>query len=137
MSEKRCPALRVFSGRLRRFASEGPARFKWFLASDEFSQRFNSIPPQLRRRAIQAIADAEARVHDGLPPPVKAKRMGDGPKCNWKDPALRAKLARVYAICGDDHDKAGRMMRITAGAARIAKGRFLGAHATLPLAQAA
>lgn len=137
MSEKRCPALRVFSGRLRRHASEGPKRFQWFLASNEFSQRFNSIPPQLRRRAIQAIADAEARVHDGLPPPVKAKRMGDGPKCNWKDPALRAKLARVYAICGEDHDKAGRMMRITAGAARIAKGRVLGAHATMPMAQAA
>lgn len=137
MSEKRCPALTALSGRLRRFASEGPARFKWFLTTDEFSQRFNSIPPHLRRRAIQAITEAESRAHDGLPPPVKAKRMGDGPKCNWKDPALRAKLARVYAICGDDHDKAGRMMRITSGAARIAKGRFLGAHATVSLAQAA
>lgn len=130
-------AVTALSKRMRRFASEGPARFKWFLASDEFSQRFNSVPPQLRRRAIQAIAEAEAMVHDGLPPPVKRKRMGDGPKCNWKDPALRAKLARVYAVCGDDHFKAGRMMRITADAARIAKGRFLGAHATVPLAQAA
>lgn len=137
MSEKRCPALTAFSGRLRRFASEGPARFKWFLASDEFSRRFNDIPPQRRRRAIQAIAEAEARVHDGLPPPVKAQRMGDGPRCNWKDPALRAKLARVYAVCGTDHEKAGRMMRITADAARRASGRLLRVHATIPLADAA
>ncbi len=134
---KHCPALMTFAKRMRRFAAEGPKRFQWFMASDEFSQRFNSIPPEFRRRAIQAIAEAEACVHDGLPPPVKRRRMGDGPKCNWKDPALRAKLARVYAICGDDHDKAGRMMRITADAARIAKGRVLGAHATLPMAQAA
>ena len=72
-----------------------------------------------------------------MPPPVKAKRMGDGPKCNWKDPALRAKLARVYAICGDDHEKAGRMMRVTTSTARNAKSRILGVHATLPMSQAA
>lgn len=133
---KRCPALRALSNRMRHVAQEGPAAFRNFLASDEFRKRFDSIPPPLRRRTIQAIVEAEAFVRDPLPPPVKAKPMGDGKRRNWRDPAQVAKLAKVYAVCGDDHEKAGRMLRVTTATARLAKKRYLDVAAT-PMAQAA
>lgn len=125
---------------LKRHAQSGNVnRFQAFIVSDAFAQAMVDVGPRLRQNLLRVYAEysaeCDARAH--LPPPVKARRMGDGPKCNWKDPALRAKLARVYAVCGDDHEKAGRMMRITADAARMAKGRVLGAHATQTLAIAA
>lgn len=113
---------------LKRHAQSGNVtRFQAFIASDEFAQAMVDVGPRLRQNLLRMYAEyageCDARAH--LPPPVKSRRMGDGPKCNWRDPALRAKLARVYAICGDDHEKAGRMMRITTGAARLAKKRNL------------
>ena len=104
-SNKRSPVLQALSHRLRRFAKQGPAKFQGFLASGEFRERFNSVPPALSRRAIQAIVEAEALCarHDPLPPAVKAKPMGEGKKRSWTDPAQHAKLVQAYAIAGDDN----------------------------------
>ncbi len=132
MSDNRCPKVTALSCRLRRFAKEGPAKFKWFLATDEFAKRFNEVPPHQRRRAIQAIAEAEAIVHDGLPPPVKPQRMGDGRR-RWT-PAALARLAQAYAKANGDHEKAARIFRCTTGAARLAKQRYLDVATPLSLA---
>ena len=91
--------IQPFSHRLRSMAKEGPARYQRFLASDEFRERFNAVPPSLRRRAIQAIIDAEilcAR-RDPLPPPVKPKAYVDAGKPRWQDPVQQARLRAAYA----------------------------------------
>lgn len=125
MASKDCPPLRALSTRLRTEARQGPAKFQAFLAGSEFHERFNSIPPQHRRRAIQAITEAEAIIHDGLPPPVKPQRIGDG-RLRWS-PAAIAKLAQAYARAKGDHEKAARIFRCSTGAARLAKRRYIDA----------
>ena len=131
---KRCPALQALSHRLRSEAREGLTRFDRFLAGDEFRRRWDSIPARLRRRAVLAISQAADMIPDTLPRPVKALPMGEGKRCNWADPRQRARLRQVYAKCGDDHEKAGRMLRVTADAARLARKRYLDAAPTLRMA---
>ncbi len=132
-------ALNTFAHRVHFIARNGPAAFQAFLASNEFAERWALIPGRFRRRAIQSILDAEvvASRLDRVPPPVKAPRMGDGRKMNWKDPATVARLRAAYARAGEDHELAGRILRITAGAAKMAWRRLIVAPATAPLREAA
>ncbi len=119
-----CPALQALSRRLRKQAKAGAAEFERFLGSSEFQKRWSEVPIHRRRRAVVALAKAQSIIPDGLPQPVKAQRMGDR-RVNWADLAQRAKLVKAYAVCGNDHDKAGRMLRVTADCARLAKKRYL------------
>ena len=140
MSTRRCPALQALSHRLRVHAKLGPAAFERYLLTPEFRNRFNSIPQDLWRRAMRAIAEAEALCakRAPLPPPVKPRADANaGKRGRWQDPAAQAKLRAAYAKAGNDHDIAGRILRITADAARRAKQRYLDAPATLGLQKAA
>lgn len=119
-----CPALQALSRRLRKQAKAGVAEFERFLASSEFQKRWSEVPIHRRRRAVIAMAEAQSSISDGLPEPVKAERMGDR-RMNWSNPDQQALLARAYATYGSDHVKAGRMLRVTADCARLAKKRYL------------
>lgn len=130
------PGLKIFARELRIAAKRGPKHYVAYLASDVFEKRFKAIPPSGRRRAIQVMGEVEilAVRHDGLPPPAKPQRRSIPV---WSDPAQRQKLADAYLVAGDDHEKAARILGCTAAAARLARKRHLGAHATLPAARAA
>ena len=60
------------------------------------------------------------------PRPIDAKRTQ---KVNWRDPAMRAKLANAYARAGGDDEKAARILGVSLGSARLAKKRHLDAAA--------
>jgi hypothetical protein len=121
---------------LKRHAKAGDVdSFRAYIRSDEFAQAVVGVgsgmrPILLRQYAIYA-AECEARTKLPLPKP---KRRAVS---RWQTPAAQASLARAYAVAGDDHEKAGRILGCTAGAARLARKTYLVAPATALLQKAA
>lgn len=120
------PKVQALSRCMRLHAQYGPAAFQKFLSTAEFDRLWAAVPRDQRRRAIIAMKEAEAVAffNDGLPAPAKPKRR---PTSRWLTPAARAQLAQAYRVANGDHEKAGRLLGCTAGAARLAKKRHLDA----------
>ena len=59
---------------------------------------------------------------------VKAKRIDARrvEKVDWRDPAMRRKLADAYAQAGGDDEKVARTLGVSVGSARLARKRHLG-----------
>ena len=72
----------------------------------------------------KASTTCEAKASHPLvePRPIDAKRVE---KSNWSDPAMRAKLARAYAVAAGDDERAARILGVSFGSARLAKKRHL------------
>ncbi len=125
--------LRLITAALMGYARNGDIDgLRAYVRSDAFKASFNGLDPELRQTAMRSfgMADAlcEARARHPLvhPKPIDARRAQ---KVNWSDPARRAKLAEVYAVTGDDHEKAARILGVSPGSARLAKKRYLDASA--------
>jgi hypothetical protein len=103
-----------------------------YVRSDAFIASFNGLDPERRQTAMRSFGRAEAlceaRAPHPLvhPQPIDARRAQ---KANWSDPARSAKLAEAYAVAGGDHEKAARLLGVSPGSARLAKKRYLDAHA--------
>jgi hypothetical protein len=101
-----------------------------YVRSDAFLAAFGGLDPGHRQTAMrchfraEALGEAKARHPLVQPRPIDAKRIQ---KVNWRDPAMRAKLAAAYATVGGDDERAARMLRVSLGSARLAKKRHLDA----------
>lgn len=109
---------------LKRHADAGNVdAFRAFIRSDEFANAMIGVGTGLRQSLLKAYTQyatiCEYRTRHQLPKP---KRRATS---RWLTDAARAKLARAYAVAGDDHEKAGRLLGCTAGAARLARKRYL------------
>jgi len=102
--------------------------FSAYVRSDAFFAAFSGLHPGRRQSAMRCHARAEALcerkarhplVQPGL---IDAKRSQ---KVNWRDPAMRAKLAAAYVTAGGDDEKAARILGVSLGSARLAKRRHL------------
>lgn len=82
----------------------------------------DNLPGLLHAHALAALL-CEQRTR--LPKAPPTRRWGGGSGSIWTQPTELAKLARAYAIAGNDHEKAGRLLGVTAGAARLARKRHL------------
>lgn len=115
---------------LKRHAMAGDVdAFRSYVRSDDFAEAFVRAGAPLRQtlltRYVEFAARCEAKTKYRL---VKPQRR---PTSRWLTDEARAELARAYAIAGDDHEKAGRLLGCTSGAARLAKKRYLDVdHAT-------
>jgi hypothetical protein len=125
--------LRRLTATLMRLARRGNVEgIRAYLRSDAFLADFTGLDPGRRQSAMRCYGKAatmcEAKATHPLvqPRPIDAKRTQ---KVNWRDPALRAKLANAYAQAGGDDEKAARILGVTLGSARLAKRRHLGAGA--------
>ena len=126
--------LAPYVHRMNTVAKNGPEAFERYIASDEFLQRFAALPGKLRRKAVEAVvaASAIAAQRDRLPPPVKPKAaVGTARVPRWNDPAQQQKLREALAWAKGDIEKAARKLRVTVGAAKLAKRRYLDAQQPL------
>ena len=76
----------------------------------------------------EALSEAMAPRRLVKPKPIHAKRAQ---KASWGDPAMRARLASAYARAGGDDEKAARLLGVTLGSARLAKGGIWVQRATV------
>lgn len=109
---------------LKRHAMAGDVdAFRAYVRSDDFAEAFVRTGGPLRQtlltRYMEFAARCEARTKYRLAKPQRR------PTSRWLTDDARAQLARAYAIAGDDHEKAGRLLGCTSGAARLAKKRYL------------
>jgi hypothetical protein len=104
--------------------------FRAYVRSDAFLAAFAGLDPSRRQSVMRCYGKAaimcEVKARHPLvqPKPLDAKRTQ---KVNWRDPAMRAKLAAAYAKAGGDDERAARMLRVSLGSARLAKKRHLNA----------
>ena len=109
--------------------------FRAYVRSDAFLAAFKGLHPGQRQSAMRCYGKAatmcEAKTAHPLvqPRPIDAKRTQ---KVNWRDPAMRAKLANAYARAGGDDEKAARILGVSLGSARLAKKRHLDASTIGP-----
>ena len=112
---------------MKRIANAGDVdAFRAYTVSDTFIEALVKIGPKqrqslLRQYAVYA-AECEAFTRHKLAKPQRR------PTSRWLDPKAQAKLVKAYAIAGNDHEKAGRLLGCTAGAARLAKKRLDAMH---------
>jgi hypothetical protein len=121
----------VLTQTLMRLARNGDVEgFSAYVRGDAFLAAFSGLKPGRRQSAMrcharaEALCEAKARHPLVQPRPIDAKRTQ---KVNWRDPAMRAKLAAAYAAAGGDDERAARMLRVSLGSARLAKKRHLDA----------
>jgi len=126
--------LRVLTRKLMGLARSGDVEgLRAFVSGDGFLAAFVGLDPNHRRAAMRCFAKAadlcEAKARHPLvrPKPIDAKRTH---KVNWRDDAMRAKLANAYARAGGDHEQAARIMGLSPGSCRLAMKRHLDAVAT-------
>jgi hypothetical protein len=106
--------------------------FRAFVSSEGFIRAFTGLDPKQRQSAMccygkaQELCEAKARYPLVRPKPIDAQRIR---KADWRDPAMRARLANAYAVAGGDHEKAARILGVSLGSARLAKKRYLDAAA--------
>lgn len=120
--------LSSISRTLKWFARFGDlAGLRAYVRSVGFRDTFHGLDPERRHGVMltygEAHARCEARAKLPLPPPVGPNGRVSA-KLNWRDQATLAKLAEAYARA-KDHEAAGRLLGVTAGAARLAKLRYL------------
>lgn len=109
---------------LKRHATAGDVdAFRAYVRSDDFADAMVGTGTVLRQvllnRYVEYAKLCEASTRYPLPKPQRR------PTSRWLTDAARARLAKAYAIAGEDHEKAGRMLGCTAGAARLARKRYL------------
>ena len=109
---------------LNRHAKAGDVdAFRAYVCSEDFANAIVRIGPALRQTLLNRYAvyaaRCEANTRYRLPEPKRR------PTSRWLTDEAREQLARAYAIAGDDHEKAGRILGCTAGAARLARKRYL------------
>jgi hypothetical protein len=89
---------------------------------------FNGLAAERRHSAMllyaKAIAECESRAKLPLAAPIALNARTGRKLANWRDPAKLAKLADAYRQ-GKDHEGAARLLKVTEGAARLAKRRYL------------
>src|SRR5262245_33960283 len=113
--------LRVLTAKLMRLARNGDVEG---VRSDAFLATFDGLDPKHRQTAMRCHFRAEAPGRGRHPlvdtGAIDAKRTQ---KVNWRDPAMRAKLAAAYATADEDDERAARILRMSLGSARLAKKR--------------
>jgi hypothetical protein len=119
---------------LKRHAQAGDVdAFRAYVRSDEFADAIVGTGTSLRQVLLNRYAAyaalCEASTRYPLPKPQRR------PTSRWLTDRARAQLAKAYAIAGDDHEKAGRILGCTAGAARLARKRYLDAGDVTSAAQ--
>ena len=72
--------------------------------------------------AAEALSEAKALRPLVRPKTIAAKRAE---KTDWRDAAMRKRLADAYARVGGDDEKAARLLGVTLGSARLARKRHL------------
>ena len=121
-------SLKTISTALMRLARRGDVEaFRAYVRSDAFLAAFNGLDPERRRSAMRAFARAEILCEAKTPLPLAGPRRIDArrvEKVNWSNQMV-AKLSDAYAQAQGDHEKAARILGITPGSARLAKGRHL------------
>jgi hypothetical protein len=121
----------VLTGKLMRLARNGDVEgIRAYVRRDAFLAAFGGLDPGHRQTAMrchfraEALGEAKARHPIVQPRPIDAKRIQ---KVNWRDPAMRTKLAAAYPAAGGDDERAARVLRVSLGSARLAKKRHLDA----------
>ena len=110
--------------------------FDVYVCSAAFFEAFAGLDPARRHTALRVYAKTSAECQRKTRTPLRRPlRMGVA-GANWRDPAMRAKLAAVYAKTSD-HNEAARLLGVTPGSARQAKRTYLDATATMGCALAA
>jgi hypothetical protein len=119
---------------LKQFARYGDvAGIRSYVRGCSFLAAFNRLDPERRHSAMLAYFEAYAlcEVNAKLPlaAPIALNARTSAKLANWRDPAMRTKLAHAYARA-KDHEGAARILGVTVGAARLAKRRYLDRVAT-------
>ena len=118
----------------KRLAKKGDVEgLRGYVRSDAFLRAFNGLDPNRRQSAMLSYAKAEALCEAKACHPLVKPRLINARralKANWGDPAMRAKLAKAYAVAGGNDEKAARLLGVSLGSARQAKKRHLPAAAT-------
>jgi len=70
----------------------------------------------------EILCEVNARHRLTTPKRIDAKRAE---KISWADATMKARLAAAYAVAGDDHEKAARLLNVSIGSARLAKRQHL------------
>lgn len=127
--------LAVTSKVMKRHADAGNVdAFQAYVRSDEFAKAMVSISPEQRQSLLRYYAKYSAECEANTRyRKVEPKRRR---KSRWQADAARDRLAKAYAIAGEDHEKAGRLLGCTAGAARLARRKYL-LNAAQPQSEAA
>ena len=119
----------MLTGKLMRLARNGDVEgIRAYVRSDAFLAAFGGLDPGHRQTAMrchfraEALGEAKARHPLVKPRPIDAMRTQ---KVNWRDPAMRAKLAAAYATAGGDDERAARILGVSLGSARLARKRHL------------
>jgi hypothetical protein len=127
-------SLRVLTQTLMRIARNGDVeRFRAFVASDSFMRAFAGLDPGRRQSAMRCYGKAEALCETKARHPLVPPRRIDAEralKVSWSDPAMRTKLVDAYAVAAGDDEKAARILRVSLGAARLARKRHLNSATT-------
>jgi hypothetical protein len=128
--------LRVLTQTLMRLAHNGDVEgFSAYVRGNAFLAAVSGLHPGRRQSAMRGHARAEALCERKARHPLVQPGPNDakGPqKVNWRNPAMRAKLAAAYVMAGGDDERAARMRRVSLGSARLAKKRPLRAAAIGP-----
>jgi hypothetical protein len=121
--------LRTLTQTLMRLARRGNVEaIRDYLSSDAFLHAFVGLAPHHRKSVMrtyskaEVLCEANARHPLAIPKRIDAKRAE---KISWADPTTKARLAAAYAVAGDDHEKAARLLNVSIGSARLAKRRHL------------
>lgn len=97
--------------------------FRAYVRSDDFAEAFVRVGPAMRQILLRVHSEyahmCEGNTAHPLPKPQRTT------KSRWVTDVGRAELAKAYARAGDDHERAGRLLGCTAGAARLARKRYL------------
>src|SRR5262245_16256100 len=108
--------LRRLTAKMMRLARNGDVEgLRAYVRRDAFLVDFTGLDPGRRQSVMRcywkAATTSEAKAAHPLvePRPIDAKRVQ---KSNWSDPAMRAKLARAYAIASGDDEKAARILGV-------------------------
>lgn len=111
---------------LKRYAKAGDVdAFRAYIRSDEFAGAIVEVGPILRQTLLRVYSEYAARCEGNTAYPLQKPQRSN--KSRWGTDAGRAELAKAYAAAGTDHEKAGRILGCTAGAARLAMKRYLSA----------
>ena len=121
--------LRTLTQTLMRLARRGNFEaIRDYLSSDAFLHAFVGLAPRHRQSVMRTYSKAEilcevnARHRLTTPKRIDAKRAE---KISWADATMKARLAAAYAVAGDDHEKAARLLNVSIGSARLAKRQHL------------
>ena len=127
MTSRGC--LRVLTRKLMGLGRNGDVDgFREYIRSDDFLEAFNGLDPEHRQAVLSCHRKAEIVLEQKARHPLVKPRRIDArraDKADWSDPLMLARLAEAYAVAGDDHQMAARILGVTEGSARQARKRYL------------